>query len=81
MRRRPFRLVPAEISHETVAALDELLDQARRGEVIGIAYAVMCKGRDYFVDTAGEAHRSPTFALGMVQVLNLEVARRAHDIE
>ncbi|MCD6674881.1 MAG: hypothetical protein LT106_18765 [Burkholderiaceae bacterium] len=77
MRRRPFRLVPAEVSHETVEALGQLLDQARRGEIIGIAYAVMCKGRDYFVDAAGEAHRSPTFARGMVSELNDALGRRA----
>ena len=63
MRRRPFRLVPAEISHETVEALDQLL--------------VMCRGRDYFVDAAGEAHRSPTFARGMVNELNDALGRRA----
>lgn len=76
MRRRPFRLVPSEISHETVEALTELLDQARRGEIIGIAYAVMCKGRDVFADTAGEAHRSPIFTLGMVRALDGKVERQ-----
>ncbi len=75
MSRRPFRLVPSDISHDTVEALTELLDQAHKGKVIGIAFAVMCKGRDYFTDAAGEARRSPTFARGMVMDLSDKLGR------
>lgn len=67
----PFQLVPDEISGDTVEALKELHEQARRRNdpIIGVAFAVMYKERRYIIDTAGEARRSPTFALGMVNML------------
>lgn len=68
--RRPFQLVPDTISTDTVECLEQLLDGARRGQIIGMAYAVMLKKREYIVNTAGEAHRNPTFARGMVCALN-----------
>lgn len=65
-----YRLTPDTISHDTVEALRTLLADAERGYIIGVAFAVMYKGRDFVVDTAGEAHRSPTFARGMVAALD-----------
>lgn len=55
-RRRPrcFR------RHRRVEALEKILEQAKRGEVIGIAYAVMYKKRYCAVDTTGQANRSPS---------------------
>lgn len=50
---------------------------ARRQELIGIAFAGMLKQRKYFVNAAGEAHRNPTFSIGMVQVLTTELGLRA----
>lgn len=76
MRRHPFSLVPNALSNDTVEALRELLARAESGEIIGIAYAVMVKGRHYIVDTAGELHRNPTFARGMVRALDDELGRR-----
>lgn len=70
----PFVLVPDTISHDTVECLELLLDQARRGQVIGIAYAVMLKKRAYITNTAGEAHRNPTFSRGMIATLDDQLA-------
>jgi hypothetical protein len=75
---RPFALAPDSISHDTVEALQTLLKDAQRGEIIGVAFAVMYKGRDYIVNTAGEAHRSPTFARGMVQALDDHLMHKVH---
>jgi hypothetical protein len=66
----PFTLVPDSISHDSVEALKTLLDDAERGDLIGIAFTAMYKKRSYIVNAAGEAHRNPTFALGMAEVLN-----------
>lgn len=66
----PFRLVPDTISHDTVEALQTLLDDARRGQIIGVAFCAMYKRREFIVNTAGEAHRNPTFTRGMVACLN-----------
>jgi hypothetical protein len=53
-----------------------LLKRARRGEVIGLAYAAMLKKRAYIVNTAGAAHTSPTFARGMVAALDDQLGGR-----
>jgi hypothetical protein len=74
--RRPFHLIPDSLSSDTVTCLEQLLDRARKGEVIGLAFAAMLRRRDYIVNSAGEVHRNPTFGLGMVHMLNSELARR-----
>lgn len=75
---RPFTLAPDSISHDTIEALKVLLRDAERGEIIGLAFAVMYKGRDYIVNTAGEAHRSPTFTRGMIQALDDHLMQKVH---
>lgn len=74
----PFTLYVARggVSHDTVQCLESLLEQARAGDVIGIAYAVMHKRRRYTVHTCGEAHRNPTFSRGMVAALDDELSAR-----
>lgn len=73
----PFTLVPDEISHDTKDCLAQLAAQAADGDVIGIAYAVMYRGRHFIVNTAGELHRNPTFARGAVAALDDELSRMA----
>lgn len=74
--KQPFALVPDNVSTDTVECLQLLLRRAKRGEVIGLAYCAMLKHRVYIVNTAGEAHASPTFARGMVNVLDDELGER-----
>lgn len=66
----PFVLVNDQISHDTIEALTEMLEDAMRGELIGIAFAAMYKQRKFIVDTAGEAHRNPIFTRGMLDCLD-----------
>ena len=68
--KAPYHLVPDTISKDTVKCLEQLLRAARQGQVIGLAYAAMLKRREYIVNSAGEAHRNPTFARGMVSALD-----------
>jgi hypothetical protein len=75
-RKPPFILVPDTISHDTVECLEALLVQAKRGQVIGLAYAAMLRKRAYIVNAAGEAHRNPTFGRGCVQALDDELGKR-----
>jgi len=70
----PFLLVPDNISHDTVECLKQLLDQATRGQVIGLAYCAMLKKRAFIVNSAGVAHESPTFSRGMVAALDDQLA-------
>lgn len=72
----PFRLVPDAISTDTTTALRQLLELAERGELIGVAFAGMLQQRRFFVNTAGEAHRNPVFARGMVAALDDELGQR-----
>jgi hypothetical protein len=78
MRRRIHQL-PAEHSHDTIACLEHLLEEARRGEIIGLAFAALCKRRKFVLDTAGEAHRNPTFARGMVAALDDAIGMRMRE--
>ena len=76
MPRAPFTLIPDTISTDTVECLTQLLKHATAGEITGIAFACMLKRRGYIVNAAGEAHRSPTFARGMVAALDDQLAKR-----
>lgn len=67
---RPFRLVPDALSHDTVELLEQLLDEARRGRILGLAFVAMYKRREFIANTAGEAYRNPVFARGMVAALD-----------
>jgi hypothetical protein len=72
----PFVLIPDKLSHDTVECLELLLQHARSGEVIGVAFAAMLKRRGYIVNTAGEAHRNPTFARGVIAALDDQLSGR-----
>lgn len=72
----PFILVQDTVSNDTVACLEALLKEARKGQLIGIAYAGMLKKRGYIVNTAGECHRNATFARGMVAALDDQLSTR-----
>ena len=76
----PFVLVPDTVSHDTVECLEILLEQARRGQVIGIAYAAMLKKRAYITNSAGEAYRNPTFSRGMIATLDDQLAGNVRGI-
>jgi hypothetical protein len=72
----PFILLPDTISTDTVKCLETLLRHARKGEVIGLAFAAALKRRAYVTNTAGECHRNPTFARGMLAALDDKLAMR-----
>jgi hypothetical protein len=74
--RPPFVLVRDGMSSDTVTVLRQLLEEAERGDIIGVAFAAMCRRRRFFVSAAGEANRNPTFARGMVAALDDELGKR-----
>lgn len=63
--RAPVDLVPA---------LEKLLSDAKAGKLTGIVYAATYE-TDYAVDIVGETKIQPTFARGMLAVLDEELAR------
>lgn len=72
----PFVLTPDAVSNDTVKCLETLLSHAKSGEVIGVAFAAMLKRRHFIVNSAGEAHRNPTFTRGMIAALDDQLAGR-----
>lgn len=79
MRRRPFHLVQNHVSSDTVECLENLLAEAREGKILGAAFCVMYKGREFIADATGEARRNPVFTRGMVAFLDDQIAHHAYD--
>lgn len=73
MAGKVVRLVPSAISQDTIAALEDLLTEARAGRVVGLAYVAMHKVYDYTVDVAGECKSTPTHTRGMLLTLDDEL--------
>lgn len=76
--KTPFVLVADTLSNDTIECLEELLADARAGAVIGIAFVAVLKKRGYIVNSAGEAHRNPTFSRGMLRALDDRLGQRTH---
>lgn len=66
----PVRLVPHVTSHDTVQVLTTLLQEAKRGELLGILFGVMYSNRDLDVGNTGEFDRNPFFARCLVAELD-----------
>lgn len=60
----PFTLIKPTTSASTIKALEQLLEEAKRGEVIGIAFSAMLKECEFYGDVTGECRRNPVFASG-----------------
>jgi len=71
----PFKLVSDDLSKDTIECLTQLLDHAKAGHILGVAYGAMYKGRRYIVNVAGECHRNRTFTRGIVADLDEELSR------
>lgn len=74
--KKPFTLIQSPAPDDLVEALEFLLDGARSGDVIGIAYAAQMKPRNIIADSAGELHRNPLFALSLLHVLMAQLTDR-----
>lgn len=72
--RPPFRPVPDDLPADTAGALRKLLNQATRGEILGVAFVALYKNRTFIVNTTGEVRRSPVFARGLVAELDDAIA-------
>lgn len=73
-----IELMPSGISHDTIEALESLLEAARAGQITGIACAAYLKGRRYTTATTGACDSQPTYALGMIAVLADELRHMVH---
>lgn len=66
----PFQLVRNGFSEDTVKTLEHLLAEAKKGNMIGMAFVAMYQRREYTAHAAGEARRNPTFTRGMLASLD-----------
>lgn len=74
-------LVRPTVSADTVKAAEYLLQEARAGRVIGLAWVALQPGYGYEVDWAGEVKRDPTFTRGTLKKLDDEVSAKLRDHE
>lgn len=77
--KKVFSMTTTEVSHDVVEALEDLLADAKKGKLIGLAFTAMCSDRQFFTDTAGEAHRNPVFSSGMLLCLIFKLLKRVVD--
>jgi hypothetical protein len=73
-----MRLVPDSLSTDTVEALSELLEQAKAGNVKGLAFVAVYKGAQFIVNVAGELVSNPVLARGMVASLDDYLSEQPH---
>lgn len=48
-----LQLIRQTVSHETVAALEALLQEAQAGKITGLAYVAIHQGGDFTADAVG----------------------------
>lgn len=72
---KPLVLVPDSISTDTVQCLQQLLKHARQGDIVGLGFVAMLKGRQFIANTAGAAHIDPTLTRGMLRGLDDKLSR------
>lgn len=75
-KHQVLELAPRRASRDAIEALEDLLDAARAGKVIGVAYvALKPGGKDHYVDAAGECRAHPTLTRGMLRTLDDALAK------
>jgi hypothetical protein len=69
-----LKVVPLRPDPELVNTLVRLAEQANRGELSGLAYVAMYKGREYQGNAVGRAKSFPAYALGLLAALEAHLA-------
>ena len=71
-------LVHDHISHDTVEALEQLLEAARAGAIRRLIFGAILQRRRYLVNIAGDVARDPTFARGVCGAIEDELRNMIH---
>ncbi|MDT3680305.1 MAG: hypothetical protein ROZ64_15890 [Burkholderiaceae bacterium] len=72
-----LKLVEQRPLADVVGCLQELLVDAARGELVGLAFAAQYRNRFYTYDATGEAYSDPVYARGMISDLYDLLGKRA----
>lgn len=75
-RGPPLALIADNLSNDVTECCKQLLKEARAGRLIGLAFIGVVENLGYIADTAGEAHRSPTWTRGALKALDDKLAER-----
>lgn len=70
--KRP-QLIADQLSQDTIQCLERLLQEARDGHIIGIAFAALMKRHHFVAHTCGEVHRNRVLARGILRELDDEL--------
>ena len=70
----PLSIVQPLIDQSTVDALKNLLEEAQRGRIVGLAYIALKRGPDYSADVVGAALQHPLLTRGIAGALADAVA-------
>lgn len=81
VRTEPKAACISQAQAEVIEDLTRLLERAKRGEFVGMTYAMMHSERRYIYSSSGEAHRNPTFAAGMVAAMHHGLMAQIHGTE
>lgn len=68
------------VSQETIDLLEQLLEEARKGEVVGIAYVAQLVGGQVGMNIEGELLGDPMFTAGALQLLEQRVLALSEQI-
>jgi hypothetical protein len=71
-----LRLVRPASDLQTIEALTELLEAAKAGKVIGLAYVALHLQDEYSADLVGQARRSPLLSRGICRCLEDAIAQK-----
>jgi hypothetical protein len=67
---RPYRLISDQLSQDTIECLEKLLNEARSGRLIGIAFAGILKHQKYIHHSCGEVNRQRVLTRGILRELD-----------
>lgn len=73
---QPLYIVEPRQDHATVEALSKLLEAARAGKIIGLAFVALHNHDEYSADLVGQALRSPLLSRGICRALEDAIAKK-----
>lgn len=62
----------SELNHDQIAAIGELYERAKAGDITGISYSVETKGHEVEMGFAGSMLHQPFRTLGVVGLMYVE---------
>ena len=71
---QPLHIVEPAPDPDTVATLTSLLEQAKAGRMVGVAYVAMYRGGRFDGDVLGLAREDQIRTLGLISALQLKIA-------